>query len=94
MVNGTEQCDDQNTIDTDGCLSDCTKSAGFTCTGNPSVCVTTCGDGIKAGLEECDDSNTIASDGCDSSCVVENGWICPSTCSVIFGDGIIIASHE
>ncbi len=38
VVEGAEQCDDSNTADTDGCSSTCTEEAGWTCTGEPSVC--------------------------------------------------------
>jgi len=38
------------------------------CMGAPSVCVTTCGDGVRAGAEECDDDNVTTDDGCDDTC--------------------------
>ncbi|HEY0190816.1 MAG TPA: DUF4215 domain-containing protein [Kofleriaceae bacterium] len=56
--NGTsdigEACDDGNTVDGDGCDSNCTISA--------------CGNGVKAGTEACDDGNVTDGDGCDSNC--------------------------
>ncbi|MBS2032786.1 MAG: DUF4215 domain-containing protein, partial [Deltaproteobacteria bacterium] len=73
---------------------------GYTCTGSaPSVCSTTCGDGIKAGTEACDDHNTTNGDGCSSTCAVEAGWTCtgsaPSTCSAAAcGDGIVAGSEQ
>jgi cysteine-rich repeat protein len=49
-----EECDDGNSVDGDGCDSNCTKSS--------------CGNGIVGGKEECDDGNLIDGDGCDSNC--------------------------
>jgi cysteine-rich repeat protein len=51
---GTEQCDDGNTADGDGCDSNCTPTA--------------CGNGVVTGGEQCDDGNTADGDGCDSNC--------------------------
>ena len=42
--------------------------------GAPSVCTTTCGDGIPAGTEECDELNSIETDGCTTDCKV--GVLC------------------
>lgn len=50
----TEQCDDGNQIDTDGCTNTCK--------------IPVCGDGVKAGAEECDDGNPIDTDGCTKQC--------------------------
>ncbi|MDB4994151.1 MAG: Multiple EGF-like-domain protein 3 precursor, partial [Myxococcaceae bacterium] len=47
--------------------------AGYTCTGAPSVCKTTCGDGTKAGAEQCDDGNLVNGDCCTSGCGAEAG---------------------
>jgi cysteine-rich repeat protein len=71
IVGGSEQCDDGNLTNGDGCTNTCTIQAGFTCVGTPSVCSTICGDGIVGGSEQCDDGNTINSDGCSSTCLVE-----------------------
>lgn len=51
-VEGDEECDDGNNVDTDDCTSECKKSA--------------CGDGfVQNGLgEECDDGNDDGSDAC------------------------------
>lgn len=73
VLDGTEQCDDGNTISGDGCSSSCLRE-----TGNA-----TCGDGVLAGGEACDDANTMADDGCSAACTVEAGYTCtgtPSTC--------------
>jgi cysteine-rich repeat protein len=55
-----EECDDGNTIDCDGCDSNCTLSAR-------------CGNGILCSThgEVCDDGNTNAGDCCDASCQFE-----------------------
>ncbi|MCH8149859.1 MAG: DUF4215 domain-containing protein, partial [Planctomycetes bacterium] len=84
-IEGSEECDDGNPDDGDGCSSTCTVENGWDCTGRPSVCTTTCGDGAVAGSEECDDENADDGDGCSSSCTVEVGWNCtgePSVCTV------------
>jgi cysteine-rich repeat protein len=62
-LDGTEECDDGNLVDIDGC-ADCTVSQGWTCIGEPSVCTPICGDGLLAGDEQCEDGNTCAFDGC------------------------------
>lgn len=55
FICGAEECDDNNTIDTDYCTSAC-KFA-------------TCGDGyINIELEECDDNNHIDNDICKNNC--------------------------
>jgi cysteine-rich repeat protein len=51
---GSEACDDGNTINGDGCDSNCTSSR--------------CGNGIKAPAEGCDDGNAVNGDGCDDNC--------------------------
>jgi cysteine-rich repeat protein len=70
IVEGAEICDDGNTIDGDGCSSNCI----------PEIC----GDSIleNNGVppdEECDDGNTVDLDGCDGNCVCEgcgDGFVC------------------
>ena len=52
------ECEDGNFDSGDGCSSDCQIESGYNCTSDfPSICQTTCLDGIKAGIEECDDGN-------------------------------------
>ena len=54
-----------------------TCPAGYSLTtGSPNACITTCGDGLRAGDEECDDGDTSKGDGCSSTCTVESGWVC------------------
>ena len=55
VINSTENCDDGNTKDGDGCTASCQKNV--------------CGDGvIWVGHEQCDDGNVVDGDGCDSKC--------------------------
>ncbi|MBN2096365.1 DUF4215 domain-containing protein, partial [Candidatus Peregrinibacteria bacterium] len=54
---GTEQCDDGNNIDGDGCDATCHLES--------------CGDGVQQPLEECDDGNNIDNDGCSAACMLE-----------------------
>ncbi len=56
VVEGSEACDDGNTVNTDACLNTCVAAA--------------CGDGVvRTGVEGCDDGNTVATDACNNSCV-------------------------
>jgi len=97
IISGTETCDDGNIFNNDGCSTTCTVQTGYTCTGSPSVCVTTCGDGKRAGLETCDDGNTTAGDGCSATCTVQAGYTCttatPNVCAPTCGDGIKIGAE-
>ena len=70
----TEQCDDGNNVDGDGCSSICLIEPP------PPVC----GDGIlhPDNNEQCDDSNNVDGDGCSSTCLIEPP---PPVC----GDGIL-----
>ncbi len=57
VVEGDEECDDQNDVDDDGCRNDCTLAF--------------CGDGIVwQGAEQCDDQNDDNSDACLDTCVM------------------------
>src|SRR5262245_28361856 len=40
-----EECDDGKALSGDGCSSACKVEDGFTCSGTPSTCSSTCGDG-------------------------------------------------
>jgi cysteine-rich repeat protein len=59
IVAGTEQCDDGNTVDGDGCSSTC-------------VLEIVCGNGVLQAGEQCDDANTANNDGCSMTCTIEN----------------------
>ncbi len=55
VVNGGEQCDDGNNVDTDACTNACKTNV--------------CGDGIvHAGVEQCDDGNSVDNDACSNAC--------------------------
>ena len=62
---GTEQCDDGNSINTDDCSNTCQWT-------HPSVC----GDGIKEQDEQCDDGNMANADGCSSTCQLTVQPVC------------------
>ncbi len=57
VVEASEECDDGNLDDGDGCDSNCR--------------VTVCGNGIPTAGEECDDGNLDDGDGCRGDCTVE-----------------------
>jgi cysteine-rich repeat protein len=93
VMEGTEECDDGNLVDADGCTSACTI-CGNNVTTAPEVCddgnlvsgdgcdanctPTACGNGIVAGSETCDDGNTSNFDNCPSDCIIDG-------CSPDFG---------
>ena len=65
VVNGTEECDDGNTVSGDGCSSVCKKEVGM------------CGDGIvDVATETCDDGNRTSGDGCSANCQTETSATC------------------
>jgi cysteine-rich repeat protein len=86
MKLGNEQCDDGNAKTGDGCSATCQIEKGYNCTGSPSVCSSTCGDGVVAANEQCDDGGKVNGDGCSDTCSVEPGFMCtgsPSVCTQI-----------
>lgn len=94
-----EQCDDGNANSGDGC-DDCEIETGYVCSGTPSVCTTSCGDGVRvSGKEACDDGNKVNGDGCSATCTIETGYTCPTTfgqassCTPICGDRLIKGSE-
>lgn len=106
LIRGDEVCDDNNEDpnprssgdEPDGCAFDCSAvDFGWSCDGEPSVCVTTCGDGLVGLMvEACDDGNLENGDGCAFDCaLVETGWSCgdpvlsPSVCEPLCGDGLV-----
>jgi MYXO-CTERM domain-containing protein len=57
LDNPPEECDDSNTLNTDGCVAGCLLA--------------TCGDGfVQTGVEQCDDGNTVDDDACSNSCTL------------------------
>jgi cysteine-rich repeat protein len=97
-LDGAEACDDGNMTAGDGCSSTCTVESGYLCTGEPSVCMFVCGNGLIDGAgEECDDGNATAGDGCSTACTVEAGYACtgePSVCVLACGNGLLDAAGE
>lgn len=78
VVEGTEQCDDGNTINTDACTNICTKSTisdshSWWSGGSWRIVrkVKYCGDGVLNGDEQCDDGNYTRGDWCSPSCMLE-----------------------
>jgi cysteine-rich repeat protein len=59
VVGPTEQCDDGNTMDGDGCSATCQLEI-------------VCGNGVIQAGETCDDANSANGDGCSSTCTIEN----------------------
>ena len=76
----TEECDDGNNVDGDGCSAACVLEDGFGCQipvgGLTNCSVQTCGDGFRVPGEDCDSSSSGF--GCDSfSCTILDGFVCP-----------------
>jgi len=94
---GAEKCDDGDTDPGDGCGPDCQVEDGYACSGEPSVCADTCGDGaIEPNLEECDDDNMQDGDGC-SDCQIDDGHLCagaPSMCPEACGNGVVDVNDQ
>jgi cysteine-rich repeat protein len=58
VIDGSEECDDSNLIDGDGCDSNCSTTA--------------CGNTILTAGEQCDDGNLADGDCCSSGCLFES----------------------
>jgi len=92
-INGTtEQCDDSNLQDGDGCDGLCFAETGWNCTGGTglSVCNPACGDNLIVDDEVCDGTN-LADDTC-----VEEGFTggtlkCKADCSGFDKSGCTVA---
>jgi len=102
VVEGSEQCDDGNNVDTDGCLNNCMTAR--------------CGDGVaQAEVEQCDDGNADNTDACLDTCAAArcgDGFLhagveqcddgntintdgCTNACQVaVCGDGIIEGDEQ
>ena len=81
----TEQCDDGNRVNSDGCSSTCRVENNRRVTTNPNTPF--CGDGfINQGLEQCDDGNTRNNDGCSRVCGIESRAV---AFAGICGDGVL-----
>lgn len=82
-------CDDDNDSSGDGCSSACKAEPGYVCSGTPSTCDKTCGDGVVDSGEPCDDHNAASGDGC-FACAIEPNFECknspaPSQCTCLKG---------
>ena len=55
--------DDGDEVDGDGCNANCEVELGWSCNGEPSICLEVCGDELITGAEQCDDGNANDSDG-------------------------------
>jgi CSLREA domain-containing protein len=76
LAAGSEECDDGNSSDNDGCLNDCT--------------LPTCGDGfIRYGVEGCDDKGTTGGNGCSASCQLEAGFTCDGAGDGVVGTACV-----
>ncbi len=96
VVAPSEECDDGNTLDGDGCEATCMVQPGWVCAGAPSVCTSSCGDGRITGNEACDDCGRAPGDGCSASCEIEPGFSCsgePSSCLFTCGNGQIFGNE-
>jgi fibro-slime domain-containing protein len=73
---GSEQCDDGNTVTGDGCSPLCRLEP--VCPPNGGPCSTVCGSGLllPGDQKECDDGNTVPGDGCSTDCKIEPGFTC------------------
>lgn len=58
LTEGTEVCDDGNSVDADACRNDCTAGP-------------ICGNGVTESPELCDDGDNHSGDGCSGNCLTE-----------------------
>jgi cysteine-rich repeat protein len=69
-----EQCDDSNTINTDGCSNECQLRTTTSTPDGPRLITLPdpgCGNGILEQDEQCDDGNKNNDDGCNAICAIE-----------------------
>ena len=103
-ITDSEECDDSNHNDGDGCNSQCRLELGYTLSSQfPAqigpVPTPICGDGLVLSGETCDDGNNRSLDGCSANCTTEAGYLCLEcgrqwTCKTVCGDKIVIPSIE
>jgi fibro-slime domain-containing protein len=78
----TEQCDDGNTVSSDGCSSNCLVEPGATCSGTPSTCtLAECGNGIAEAGESCDEGNCTTGSTLCNGLFLGDGSGCSKTCT-------------
>ncbi|MBA7689998.1 hypothetical protein ES703_98517 [subsurface metagenome] len=80
-IEGSEECDDNNTISGDGCSSTCSIEGGWECTGEPSVCTEIGGSCLTS--DNCTDFGYECGDW-DNLC--EGTFNC-GNCSALYGLG-------
>ena len=76
----SEQWDDANTNNRDGCSYQCNVETGYKCIGGSSLnndeWATICGDGLKIGSEKWNDYNLTPGDGWSNTWTIEAHWKC------------------
>jgi cysteine-rich repeat protein len=86
-----EQCDDGNSASGDGCNAACQVENGWICTGTPSTCTPSCGNGVWNPGEACDGADlhggTCQSQGfaggtlaCSAGCTYDTSGCLASVC--------------
>lgn len=97
----SEECDDSNALNGDGCNSNCQIEANSYCTIDGLQC-DVCGNSMRRPPEVCDDIDPNDVLGCTSDCkAVLSEWVCfggteatPDICTPKHGDGVIIGDEE
>ncbi|HEY5285246.1 MAG TPA: DUF4215 domain-containing protein, partial [Polyangia bacterium] len=95
VLDPSEQCDDGNSENGDGCSRICQIENNYDCSTPGQLCVNMakCGNGTLTSDESCDDGNTLGGDGCSADCKsVETGWQCRvpgKPCAPKCGDGVL-----
>lgn len=74
IVEGAEECDDGNSIQTDGCTGACVA----------------CGNSVVTPPEGCDDGNLVDGDGCSAACRTECAPSPDLLCEAAFGVGKLL----
>lgn len=96
---GSEECDDGNSKDGDGCSKFCKREPNHNCPAAGGPCEKdVCGDSKVTGDETCDEGNAQPSGGC-VSCKIQFGWECNTpgaacTKTAVCGDGVFQGSEE
>ena len=102
----SEQCDDGNNNNGDGCSSTCQEEALYDCTQFYNYLTSNwdyvCRNNVyePEHQEQCDDGNNSTLDGWDDKCEIENGWDwstsvagSPSVCNGICGDSYRVSDE-
>ncbi|HJL15422.1 MAG TPA: DUF4215 domain-containing protein [Sandaracinaceae bacterium LLY-WYZ-13_1] len=83
-VEGTEECDDGDTSSGDGCSDICLVESGFSCSGEPSTCVS------AAANAECSGATVLGSSGSVTGEDTSIGGPEPSGSGCTSGDGLVL----